>query len=195
MKQDCERHLAGCAYCSSQVALFRSFESAHPSPDERDAVASIVSQLRKNSPAAPEPWWAKIWRPRILAPAAIGLAAPSVIIIANLHPKRDGLEIPVQSVTRSTQVVAIAPLGELAEPPSRLRWEPIAGANKYNVRILEVDRTELWHATTESPSIEIPQEVRAKIVPLKKLLWEATALDAIGNPVATSGIQSFVVAR
>jgi hypothetical protein len=56
-----------------------------------------------------------------------------------------------------------------------------------------VDKTELWSATTSSASIEIPGDVRTRITPLKKVLWEVTALDPSGNPVASSGLQSFVV--
>jgi hypothetical protein len=73
--------------------------------------------------------------------------------------------------------------------------KPVDRAVSYRVRLIEVDQTELWTASATSPSIEIPAEVRARITPLKKLLWEVTAIDTDGRSVATSGTQSFRLSR
>lgn len=191
----CRRHLQACAYCTAQVALFRSFESAQPAPAEREAVAAIVARLRKRSPAAAEPWWAKLWRPRFLAPAAIALAAASVLVISNLPPRPGSLETPVDTVMRSSQIAVIAPLGEMTQPPSRLEWQAQTGAAAYRVRLLEVDGAELWHASTAASSIEMPANVLSRIIPGKKLLWDVTALDSSGRALASSGARSFVVRK
>jgi len=189
----CEQHIASCAYCSAQLALFRNFETAQPKSEERAAISAIVSRLRKESPASVEPWWSRIWKPRILAPAAIALAAASVMIVVNVHPGGSNLDTPVASVMRSNQLVPVAPLGQITQPPSQLKWQPIAAAAQYKVRLLEVDKTELWSTTTAAANIEIPSQVQAKIVPSKKILWEVTALDSTGATLASSGIRSFVV--
>ena len=191
----CEQHLAQCTYCASQVALFRGFQSDEPLPQERAALQHIVSRLRKNSPAAPQRWWSRLLKARFLAPAAIGLAAASVLIVANLNHGVNNLEAPVDTVIRSNQITATSPVGEITRRPSQLSWQPVAGAANYDVRILEVDRTEIWRATTTSAVIPIPSEVVNRIVPSKKLLWEVTALDGSGNAIASSGMRSFVVVR
>jgi hypothetical protein len=53
----------------------------------------------------------------------------------------------------------------------------------------------LWRANVSVPSAELPAEIRARITPLKKLLWEVVALDPSGKPLASSGMQSFVRAQ
>src|SRR5581483_3444388 len=82
-----ERHLATCPYCTARLELFRTFESGKPAVEEQQAVGAIVAVLRRNSPAHPEPWWSRMWRPRILAPAVLILAAASVLMIINLNPR------------------------------------------------------------------------------------------------------------
>lgn len=187
------QHLSTCAYCTSQWALFRNFESGEASSDESEALATIVSRLRKDSPVAPEPWWTRIWRPKVLAPAMIAVAAASLILTAYLNSRTSSLDLPAENVMRSTRLVAVAPLGQIAQQPSQLRWEPVPGAAKYNIRMLEVDRTELWSASSDAPAVNIPESVRTRIVPLKTLLWEVSAIDSAGRVLAASGIQRFVM--
>ena len=195
VKRASEQHIKTCPNCSAEIDLLRSFESATATPEERDAVSAIVSRLRKSSPAAVESWWARIWRPRILAPAAISLAAAAVLIVVGVRPRQSNLEAPVDTVMRSNHITPVAPLGELTERPSQLQWQSLAAASRYNIRLLEVDRTELWRAATQSTSVVIPASVLVKIVPSKKLLWEVSAVDSSGNLLASSGINSFVVLK
>ena len=194
-KQRHEQHLTACAYCSSQLTLFRTFESAKPSPEEQAAVHKIVSRLRKNSPAADESWWSRLWRPRILIPAAVSLAAASIMLVTTITPRSGNSEITVDQVTRSAQLTIVAPLGKLSLAPTRLQWQALDGASQYAVQLLEVDRTVLWKATTNSTSISIPESIRAAIVPAKKILWDVAAMNAAGNTVASSGIRSFVIEK
>jgi len=193
-RRNCEAHLASCPHCSTELALYRQFESGEPTASERRDVGAIVARLQKDSPAAPESWWSKIWNVRVLTPAAVALAAASVFLLLNPRSRVDRLE-PVPTVMRSSQIAGLTPVGEVAVAPTELRWQPVAGAVHYQVRVLEVDRTELWHATVDSPSAELPDAVRARIIPLKKLLWESTATDAAGGLIATSGLQSFVLKK
>lgn len=191
LKESCERHITNCASCSAEVALFRSFDSPSLAAEERDAVSAIVSQLRRKPLAASGARWKQIWRPRILVPLAAGLAAALITVMVNVESRRSPIETSVQDVTRSAQIAAIAPIGEISDRPQQIRWHQVNGASSYRVRLLEVDKTELWNATTSSASIEIPSEVRERITPLKKMLWEVTALDSSGNPLGSSGLQSF----
>jgi hypothetical protein len=59
------------------------------------------------------------------------------------------------------------------------------------VRILEVDRTELWKSETSAVTIQIPDEVREQIKPAKTLLWQVTALDGSGKQLGSSNLVSF----
>lgn len=194
-KPDHEQHLDACAYCSSQLALFRNFESGEPATEESEAVEAIVSRLRRSSPAAPESWWSRIWRPKVLAPTAIALAAASLALTVYVNSRTSNLDLPSDNVMRSSRLVAVAPLGQIAQQPSQLRWDPVPGAAKYNIRMLEVDRTELWSASSDAPAVDIPQSVRTRIVPLKTLLWEVSAVDSAGKVLAASGIQRFAITK
>jgi hypothetical protein len=192
-KPDHRQHLAACGYCSSQLALLRNFESGEPASDESEAVAAIVSRLRKDSPAASESRWSRITRPKVLAPAVIALAAASLVLTVYVNSRTSSLDIPAEDVMRTSRLVAVAPVGQIAQQPSQLRWDPVPGAAKYNIRMLEVDRTELWSASSDSPAVNIPESVRTRIVPLKTLLWEVSAVDSAGKLLAASGIQRFVM--
>lgn len=190
-----ERHVTACPYCTARLELFRTFESGKPARDEEQVVSAIVSRLRRESPARPQPWWYRLSRPRILAPAALVLAAASVLMVVNIKPRSSNLDLPVDTVLRSASVTAIAPLGDLPRAPEELRWQPVAGAARYQVEIVEVDRTKLWASQTDSTSVNVPLNVRAEIVPLKTLRWEVTAFDAAGNSIASSGLRSFTVRK
>jgi hypothetical protein len=191
LRVDCERHVAACVWCSTELALYREFQTAEPKPEERQAVSAIVARLRKNSPAAPEPWWSRIRRPRFLAPAAVALAAAAVLLVVN--PRRPDQLQPVDTVMRSAQINALSPAGDLDAPPSVLQWSQVPGAARYDVRLLEVDRTELWRTAVNSNSAELPASVRARITPSKKLLWEVNAIDSSGKQLTSSGLQSFTL--
>jgi hypothetical protein len=187
------QHVSECAHCSAELALLRSFESGQASAAERPAIAQIVAELKKNSPAKQESWWQKMWRPRVLVPLAVGLAAAALVIVMNVPRPGNSLDAPFDNVVRSTQLAVISPVGLLAQTPSQLKWSPVNGAASYKVQVLEVDRTTLWSASSYDAYADLPGEVRAKIVPLKTILWEVSALDASGHPIASSGMQSFTV--
>ena len=92
---------------------------------------------------------------------------------------------------RSARLTVISPLGFLQTAPSRLEWLEIKGAVKYQVKLSEVDHTQIWSATVDSPGIALPADVLAKIVPRKTFTWQVTALDQNGAIIAESGSQRF----
>ena len=71
---------------------------------------------------------------------------------------------------------------------------PVAGAAKYQVRLLEVDRSPLWQTETMDTRADLPSIVRDRIVPGKTILCEIIALDAGVAKIADSGIVRFRVA-
>ena len=66
-------------------------------------------------------------------------------------------------------------------------------AVRYRVRLMEVDRQELWSTSTSALGVDLPAPVRASIAPGRTLLWDVTAYDAAGAAIAESGTQSFRV--
>jgi hypothetical protein len=96
-------------------------------------------------------------------------------------------------VYRTARVEITGPAGELAEAPTHLVWTAVPGAVQYEVRLSEVDGTELWRVTTSSPAVPVPSEVRARALPAKTLVWQVSARDAQGRTIAESGATGFRV--
>jgi hypothetical protein len=190
-----EEHMATCLHCASQLALLRRFESAKPSAEERADVAAIEARLRKESPAKVEAWWKSIWQPRILTPLSVALAAVAIVMVIYVQKDRTPAEPSVGGVEilRSAQVRAIGPFGDVAQAPGEFRWQAVPGANRYRVRVAEVDRTELWRTESSDTSVKVPKQLATQITPMKKLIWEVMALDGEGRTLGSSGLQSFRV--
>jgi hypothetical protein len=193
VKQSAEQHVKTCVWCQTELRLLREFESPSIRDDEQKDVAAIVERLRKNSPAPHVAWWKRKWTLQTLAPASLVLAAALMLIVfglpgrrATLPPVPDGAD-----VMRSRSVEIIAPMGDISAVPTNVRWHAAKGATRYSVRLLEVDRTPLWSTTVTQPSATIPADVQAKIVPLKTLVLQVTALNDAGSVVGASGDRSF----
>ncbi len=192
-----EAHMLGCAYCRNEMTLLREFESPAIRPEERKAVDSIAAQLRKNSPAAAESWWQWLRNPKILVPA-LSFAMALIAVTVGLQFRHSTIQPYVPSandVLRGQSVEVIGPVGDVAQPPDRLEWRPVAGASQYKIKLMEVDRTEVWSATLAQTSALVPQNVRSKLSPLKTLLWQVVAINGVGDVVADSGVQRFRVER
>jgi hypothetical protein len=206
-------HVSGCAFCQNEIALAREFESATPRGDETAAVAWIESELRRRSspiggedPATLHPGlWPRVrewlvsgssgmrWRP-----AALVLASASIAIIGTVYLRNDvrrPLADPgARIIFRSGLIRTVAPAEEVVEAPSEFRWETVVGAARYQVRLLAVDRQEIWSAEVSTPSIAIPSEIRRQMSPGRSFLWQVVAKNSTGAGVAQSNLQFFHVA-
>jgi hypothetical protein len=203
-------HLAGCSHCHTELHLLQEFQAGDVSEQEAAAVQAITRQLAARSseifgqsrqPAAHRaPWWKGILTASWLSPAAVALAG--ILLIAGV-----GLEIRQRSapvlrsgsgsgpeVLRSSALTVVAPVGDLTGAPQEVQWQAVAGAAKYQVRLLEVDRSPLWQSETADTHIALPGAVRDRIVPGKTILSEVIALDAAGVKIAASEIVRFRVA-
>ena len=194
-------HVACCAHCRTELALLQEFESPAARPDERADVEWIAARLRRTSSYAGtsdvgQTWWRRIWKLPVLVPASVVLAAALVAIFIAVQPNGSGPSFPSggREVMRSQSVDLIAPLGDLTQAPAALHWSAVPGAIRYRVRLMEVDRTELWSTTVPQTSVDLPTAIRRQVVPLKTLLWEITALDGSGIVIARSGAASFRLA-
>jgi hypothetical protein len=198
-------HLEECPHCRAELALMHQFEGAEAQPEEAADVAWIESELRRRSPAAlpvRQPFGSRLrdWFGFLFSPAEsgkLGLAAAALLVLVTagivLRPGT-GLRIrpsEESTVLRSGRFAAISPLGDLDRAPSRLRWEAVAGAANYHVRLLEVDGTEVWSADSVDTTVDFPSSVAARIMPGRAFQWDATAHDAAGKPLASTDLQSF----
>jgi anti-sigma factor RsiW len=199
-------HVAGCPRCQTELALLHEFERASPRAGEEAAARWITGQLeQKFASALPRPQPARERSPLSFLSAlrpmqAAGFAIAAALLVAAVgialresRPPEISTAVSERQVFRSGEVSVVAPAENPTQAPSELRWAPWAAAESYSVRVMEVDRKELWSAETRQTAVALPAAVRAQIVPRKPLLWEVIARDADGRTLASSGIHTFMV--
>ena len=191
-------HVAHCARCQTEMALWEEFRDGKTSLSEAGAVQWISSELQRRLgagssnivPFAPR---RKILPPRALAAAAMLVVALGIGYMAqNREPSVDGA-LSRTDFYRSSRIKVTTPVGDVAASPAELQWTPVAGASSYDVAILEVDRTVLWQGKSQEPRVALPSTVTAQFVPGKTIFWEVTARRG-ATVLAQSGTERFRVA-
>ncbi len=192
---DVERHAASCARCRAEIALLHQFEAAEPVADEAESQRWVEAELtrRRTTETAP----------RIAAPQAkptagfrgwrilsLVAACATLVVAVAVYQRQGDTGATVNNgppVWRSTQVKAIAPVGDVTAAPAEFRWDAIAGASRYHARILEVDGTVAWEGDVAGNSMTPPIKLAAG----RAFQWDVTALDAAGRKLGETGLQSF----
>ncbi len=90
------------------------------------------------------------------------------------------------TVVRGARIEALSPTGEIDAAPRSLRWSAHAGAERYRVRLFAVDDSVLWAQTTAAESIELPDDVSARLLAAVAYQWQVEALDESGGVLAAS---------
>jgi hypothetical protein len=192
-------HVAHCARCEAEMALWEEFRDGQTSLSEAGAVQWISSELRRrmgagSSNVVPLAARRKVLPPRVLAAAAMLVVALGIgYVVENREPSINGGALSRQDFYRSARVKVITPSGDVAASPSELQWTPVAGATNYDVTVLEVDRTVLWQGTSQEPRVTLPSTVTTQFVPGKAILWQVTARHG-STILAQSGTERFRVA-
>ena len=192
------RHLSLCPHCRAQLELLRSFLEAPRGRAEADAVQQVMDRLHSPralvaGPATPRLQW---WRMRWFGPAAAAAAAMLLLVAVGIewrHRTRPAIDAAagVADIMRSDAISIIAPSGDVAETPRRIEWQPAAGAKRYDVNLLEVDRAVVWSGSTSDAHIDLPPAAAALIVPAKTLLLQVRALDSSGRLLSESPLTRF----
>jgi len=175
-----ESHISNCSHCRTELQLLQEFQAGEI---EARAVQRITAQQGRELAAAKPSWWQGLFTASWLSHAAVALAG--ILLIGGV-----GMEIRKSSAA----LIVVAPVGDLREAPKDVQWQPVAGAAKYRVQLLEEDRSPLWQAETTGTRVALPAAVRDRIVPGKTMLSEVLALDAAGTKIAGSEIVRFRVA-
>jgi hypothetical protein len=198
-------HVDGCANCQAELALLRAFADATVRDDERNVVDGGLARLRRHEPAifvdTDRPQSSrKGWLSLPALRTAFSLAAVLLAIVGGFYLFNSDVPRLPSSVgagtetTRSLTVIARTPIGDQTKVPERLEWQPVSGAGRYHVSLMEVDRHELWAADTTDTAVTLPAAVRGQIVPAKTLIWQVKAFAAAGAPLAESSVERFRLA-
>jgi hypothetical protein len=203
-KRAADRHLRECLNCQAELALLVAVTSSGEQPGEAEIVRDGVARLDRRSPVlahhAEHPT-SRRWFPsgtfRVVALAAVLLIAVAAggfyLLVARNAPRLPGSVTTGDEVTRSLSITLTGPIGDQIESPRRFEWVAVNRAVRYRVRLMEVDRQELWSTSTSALAVDLPSSVLASIVPGRTLLWDVTAYDAADGLIAESGAHSFRV--
>jgi hypothetical protein len=183
-------HLATCARCQTELALWREFEASTPDASETAAIAGIVAGLRRQRDGKPRMVW---MRGVMAAAAALIVGLGLVYVTRDRGPVPLDVKIDGPQTYRSRRIEAISPTGDLAAAPRELSWQPVEGAVRYDVVLREVDQSIVWRATSAVPHVALPPDVLARIVHTKPFLWEVDARDQAGASIGTTGTLRFRV--
>jgi hypothetical protein len=193
-----QAHLRTCVRCEAEHALWQSFNDSVPAADEGAAVPWIVSELRRRqaaaTPAARATW--RRWLPTASWRPALGLATVMLAIAVGVlvRDPEPAVDVPEgDSQIYRGALTTLAPHGDLSAAPTGFSWVAVAGAARYDVEVLEIDRTLLWRATSPTTQIELPRRLVDQFAPGKTVMWTVSAFDAAGRRLADSGVQSFRV--
>ncbi|MCC6368131.1 MAG: hypothetical protein IT165_31795 [Bryobacterales bacterium] len=202
-RESLERHVAGCESCAAWLEMRAEFEQGKATGAEQADVAAIVERLREQTrrlTGEEEPrrrWW-QAWRAwPMRAQLAGALAAALLVVAAGLQwrsARVAGLEGGVVGgAVRSAPVIRVSPTGDVGEAPREVKWTTVAGAVDYEVKLSEVDGTELWETHGANTAAEIPEAVREKMLPRKTLVLRVTARAADGAIAGQSEDSQFRV--
>ena len=208
-----ELHVATCGNCQAELALLHAFAASTVRDDERAVVDAAVEELRRREMKIfgpvrrdNESWdkWSTLGRLPVwfggLRPA-LTLAVVLLAVVGGYYlrqPAAPRLPADVSAgsdVARSMGVPVLDPVGDQTAVPGRFRWQPVGGASRYHVRLMEVDRQEIWSSDTADVAIDLPAAVQARISPAKTLVWQVTAYGASNAPIAESDPQRFRLVR
>jgi hypothetical protein len=196
------RHLDACVACHTEHALLRSFTCGRITDEERRPVRAIVRELRRRERLLFDTQSASsvVSPRRPLSGSYQAALALAVVLLAAAGSHQFFTSTPLnlaargsasEDAPRSLAVELVAPHGDQAAVPRRLEWQPLNGAVRYRARLLEVDRHEIWSIETSATTVDLPEPVRALVVPAKTLVWHVTAYDAGHAPIGESPPERF----
>jgi hypothetical protein len=184
-------HVASCARCQTELALFRESTSEPRSAVEREAEAWIAGELkrrmRQESSANVRTFRSRSGR------FFYALAATLVLLVGTawwMNMREPGLDLRTEGPMRyrGGKLELVSPLDDVTEAPNELRWQSVSDASRYHVEILEVDGTVLWSGDATQTSLALPASVSSLFAPGKTLHWKVQAFRG-SDKVAVSETQ------
>ncbi len=200
-------HIGSCQSCQAELALLLAVTSDSLRPGEADLVSEGTMRIERRAPEILSRHTPRTSQPRRFWIDALPLSAVAVVLLIGISagtfyyfraarpPELPSRVTAGDEVPRSLSVRLRAPIGDQIEVPQRFEWLAVDRAARYRVRLMTVDRQELWSASTSALALDVPAPIRASITPGRTLQWDVMAYDAAGRTIAESGPESFRVIR
>lgn len=191
-RKTAEDHAAACAHCRDELAMMREFVGATPRPEESRNVNWIARRLEKQRVFRPS----RQRLPYLFGMRAWAATACLAIVVAGAFylPRGPSEPSPAgagEGRMRSQALELVGPVGDVRQSPTEFRWRAAPGAVRYQVRLMEVDRREVWRGESANDFISLPPLVLALMAPGRSFLWEVSAWDQSGKTLGTSATRSF----
>lgn len=195
-----DSHVQQCLACQTELTLLREFLETEPRPEEEQEVDQIVQEVRRRrsteglrreavSRVAPvvslqgKRGW--LVRPGFSL-AAIAAAALLILVGVGVLNGPSHLVEPQTDTLRSGQLTVESPVGSLSSRPRELTFQPVSDATIYRVDLYDVAGQPVWSVTSQVAQLELPETVRAIMLPGRTLYWHVTAVDRDGKVLADS---------
>ena len=187
------RHMAECARCSGEFALYGQFLADNGSAGLARTVRRVDRKIsRAIHESRPSPsWLSRLLRPVVLGPAMAAMAAALIVVGVGV-PHRGAMEgrVVLEGTERAQTVELLAPKGEVPTAPGIFRWTAVAKARSYRVKLMEVDKNVIWETETRITTAGLPATIQKLALPGKRLIWTVEALNSQGQSVGM-GNQDF----
>ena len=209
-KRDAEAiaaHLLACPYCTNELAMLREFLTGDVPASQQADVQWVARSLEQNRgrllDAARRPdaqtrqrWWESLSALFTIPKLSFASAALVLVVSAGLYLRQRPItdatgEFTDSSVYRSGRITGVLPAGDIATIPDKVVWNAVPSAQKYQVRMLEVDGNELWKISVPGNSTALPRSATIHISFTKTLLLEVAAFNEAGKQIAISETTRF----
>ncbi|MGQ9470775.1 MAG: anti-sigma factor family protein [Candidatus Aminicenantales bacterium] len=186
-----EEHYFNCPRCFAQLQardeLIRAVKEQGP---------GLVQDLH---PARPKvlSWASDVWmtivnHPWTLAPAVAALFLAAILIFSPFSKeKAPSFILNGDSVIRGQAINLISPIIDVSSPPLFFEWKKQGENLEYKIAVFNSGL--LWTATTRETRIQVPEEVRQKMIPGEKYSWQVKAFSATGALLAVSSRVQFMI--
>ena len=183
-----ETHAASCPLCATERDLAGSFaaevdaqQNTAPTP------SAVVAETRPSDTN-------RSWRPALALAATLLLAVVGWLSTRTSSPDLPPVEGPGSGSTMrsGSEVVLVAPNGELAELPSHFSWNSTTDEAEFRVTVQRVDGRVLFERRTNETQLQLSPEERGALEKDVTYTWYVTA-NLGENEIRTTAVQ-FVVA-
>ncbi len=177
-------HLATCSDCAEEYRLGRSLkgwarEAAASLGEDEGALENEPDEWPTRWPAGIRaPWGPLAWpRWRALAVAATLVVAIGLPLAVWRAMQRGPEPVPTERRGAAAAItVDPADRAVLNEPPRRLSWSALEGADRYQVVLYDFEATRIWESPpVTTPAVILPDSVRERLPHGQPVYWRVVA--------------------
>lgn len=189
-KEKFEEHYFNCLSCFQKMTL-------------REEVIRVVKKKGALllEPALAEarkvPFYEKVFSlitPKQWAWAAVSVAFAlllAFILLPNLRKTPPQFSLNGEDIVRGQSINLISPVIDISTIPSYFEWKKLGEDVEYKIYLYNHDL--LWTASTRENRIDLPEEIKTKMISGEKYFWQVKAFSAQGILIAVSSKVQFKV--